>query len=237
MRHCMELKNYQEDVVLGLIDILLEDEPEYSSDREFKYDVAAFTLNRIPPKYFMSERGFTRFADLYLSDDDNADSFLNLVELSVIVNRAIDTIKLRRSGRSNDPADRSPETDPPSVDYIHNFPHIIGRALDSTTGTPVAQATVTLVSGETPVATTGSGWPNPYRTTQQGKGYFSFWPRYLTHPQASVAHTLGIRIEHSDYLPFSFDISLETRGEFERRNIVANGSIMSLETCLLEPKG
>lgn len=80
----MELKNYQEDVVLGLIDILLEDEPEFVEDTHFKYDVAAFTLNRIRPKYFMSERGFTRFANLYLANEDDSDSFANLVELGVI---------------------------------------------------------------------------------------------------------------------------------------------------------
>ena len=44
------------------IDIVLEDEPELRADEGFIYDVAAYVLNRIPPRYLMSERGFLRHA-------------------------------------------------------------------------------------------------------------------------------------------------------------------------------
>ncbi|MCK4515693.1 MAG: late competence development ComFB family protein, partial [Spirochaetaceae bacterium] len=56
----MKLKNYQEDVVLRAIDIALEDQSEVVSDPAFVNDVAAYVLNRVPPRYVMSERGFLR---------------------------------------------------------------------------------------------------------------------------------------------------------------------------------
>jgi len=230
----VELKNYQEDVVLGLIEILLEDEPEYEKDKHFKYDVAAYTLNRIPPKYFMSERGFTRFADLYLSDEDNPDSFVNLVELSVVINQAIETVKLRRSSNgSGNGVGRGAE--PIEARYIHNFPHIIGKVLDKRTHMPVVDAKVTLFLDGEMADPVGPGWPNPYKTTQPGKGYFSFWPKCLSDSKEELDHSLRVVVEHDSYAPFEFDREFETKGGFERQEIIRNDSIVTLDTCLLEP--
>ena len=230
----MDLKNYQEDVVLGMIDILLEDEPDFQRDQQFKYDIAAYTLNRIPPKYFMSERGFTRFADLYLTDEDNPDGFANLVELSVIINQAIDTVKLRRSSKVNEPPATEEPTEP-AAEYIHNFPHIIGKALDVKTRVPVCGATVSLFIDGNLVNSAGPGWPNPCRTTELGKGYFSFWPKHILHRNTNLAHSFGIKIEAETYSTCEIQLDVSTAGEFERRETVRSESIVSLDACLLEP--
>ncbi len=230
----MELKNYQEDVILGLIDILLEDEPDNVNDQHFKYDVAAYTLNRIPPKYFMSERGFTRFADLYLADEDSPDSFINLVELSVVVNQAIETVKLRRSsnGSGADATDANSSLDPL---YIHNFPHIIGKVRDARSRLPVEGAKITLLLDGAPADSVGAGWPNPYLTTRPGKGYFSFWPKHLLHAQERLEHTLRLVVEHDDYKPLTVERKISTTGGFERQEIIRSDSIISLDECLLTP--
>ena len=227
----MELKNYQEDVVLGLIDILLEDSPEFLRDQHFKYDVAAYTLNRISPKYFMSERGFTRFADLYLADQNDSESFANLVELSVIVQRGIETVKMRRSHK--EPDEGIQERRVSTVEYIHNFPHIIGRVLDSGDRTPVAGAEVALLVDGTPIAPADSGWPNPYQTTIAGKGYFSFWPRYLSDASEDLDHRLTLTVSHDSYNRFELPCPVVTKGEFHQQEIIRSDSIVNLEPCLL----
>lgn len=230
----MELKNYQEDVVLGLIDILLEDEPEYLHDHSFKYDVAAYTLNRIPPKYFMSERGFTRFADLYLTDEADSDGFANLVELSVVVNHAIDTVKQRRADHANE-AEVSAAEEIPVLRYVHNFPHIIGRAIDAHTHAPIDGAVVTLYHGGDQVVPASSGWPNPYRTTQQGKGYFSFWPRHAVDGEEELSHRFTLHIRRDGYRDFETGIAVSTRGEYELQETIRNESILNLAGCLIHP--
>ena len=229
--YTMELKNYQEDVVLGLIDILLEDSPEYLRDQHFKYDVAAYTLNRISPKYFMSERGFTRFADLYLADQNDSESFANLVELSVIVQRGIETVKMRRSHNEHGEGTRKRRVS--TVEYIHNFPHIIGRILDSGDRTPVADAEVALLVDGTPIAPADSGWPNPYLTTVAGKGYFSFWPRYLSDASGELDHRLTLTVNHDSYERFELLCPIATKGEFHQQEIIRSESIVNLEPCLL----
>lgn len=231
----MELKNYQEDVVLGLIDILLEDSPEYLRDQHFKYDVAAYTLNRILPKYFMSERGFTRFADLYLSDQDDTDSFANLVELSVIVQRGIETVKLRRSHGEPDAGEERHQVS--VMEYIHNFPHIIGRILDAGDRTPIAGAEVALLIDGAPIAPADSGWPNPYQTTAAGKGYFSFWPRHLSNASEKLEHRLTLTVDHDSYERLELPCRVSTKGEFHQQEIIRSESIVNLEPCLLVASG
>ena len=232
----MDLKNYQEDVVLGMIDILLEDEPDFQRDQQFKYDIAAYTLNRIPPKYFMSERGFTRFADLYLSDEESPGGFLNLVELSVVITNAIEMVKQRRQNNgSNKKSDQT--HDSLSPEYYHNFPHIIGRVFDGRTNAPIFGANVTLMADGMPAATAGPGWPNPYTTSQPGKGYFTFWPHHVFHSRERMEHSLVVRIEHGLYEPCEIERTISTTGDFELKDIVSNEAIVNLDTCLLTPRG
>ena len=85
----MKLKNYQEDIVLNLINIVLKDHPDIEADKDFIHDVAAYTLNRIKPRYIMSERGFTRFASMQLFEDNEKNKD-NLIEMMMIVNIAVE---------------------------------------------------------------------------------------------------------------------------------------------------
>ena len=43
----MKLKNYQEDLVLYVADIVIKDRPDVAADKDLLHDVAAYTLNRI----------------------------------------------------------------------------------------------------------------------------------------------------------------------------------------------
>jgi hypothetical protein len=92
----MKLKNYQEDIVLHVIDIILEDHPEIEADETLISDVAAYVLNRIPAKYIMSERGFTRLASQQLAEDDDENSLLDLVQLMMLVSKGMELVKSRR---------------------------------------------------------------------------------------------------------------------------------------------
>ncbi len=231
----MELKNYQEDVVLGLIDVLLDNQPELKDDSKFVYDVAAYTLNRIPPKYFMSERGFTRFVDLYLLEEDDQKSFVNLVELSLIVNTAIETVKKRRNGH-NETKKHKEKTVEPAPEYIHNFPHILGRVFDAAMDTPLTNAEVTLKLNGKPAETVGPGWPNPYITSKATKGYFSFWPKHRTDKAQNLQHEAVVKVLCDGYKPYRIERVIETNGGFELQEVIRNESIINLEHCLLQPE-
>jgi len=50
------LKNYMEEVVFNYIDILIKDSP-YCTCHLCRVDIAAYALNRLPPKYVVTEKG------------------------------------------------------------------------------------------------------------------------------------------------------------------------------------
>ncbi|MFW5745893.1 MAG: late competence development ComFB family protein, partial [Spirochaetota bacterium] len=100
----MRLKNYQEDVVFRAIEIALEDQQDLLSDEAFVNDVAAYVLNRVPPRYVMSERGFLRLALEHTDEADQDRSLANVIELMMLVNRGVDIVGSRRSSESHERA-------------------------------------------------------------------------------------------------------------------------------------
>ena len=130
----MRLKNYNEDIVLETVKVVLGDRKDIHPTRAFVQDVAAYALNRIPPKYITSERGFTReLIQAGSGDGEEGEGLLNVIELITLVNRGVDVVVRRR--RNSGPA-RTPPRPAPSEDadlhltYFYNMPHIFGRVVD-----------------------------------------------------------------------------------------------------------
>jgi hypothetical protein len=153
----MKLKNYQEDIVLRAIEIALEDEPKLLADEDFVNDVAAYVLNRVPPRYVMSERGFLRLALEHAEEEAGGKSMANVIELMMLVNRGLELVQSRRRSNeaslepkrddSDDAGEESKSILPideeePRFELVHNFPQLIGRVVDARTTDPVYGAIV-----------------------------------------------------------------------------------------------
>jgi competence protein ComFB len=238
----MKLKNYQEDVVLRAIEIALEDSPELLEDGVFVNDVAAYVLNRIPPRYVMSERGFLRMA-LEHADETNQDkSLANVIELMILVNQGLDLVRSRRSDSPPPrPAVRGAEgldsvSDDPRVEYVHNYPQIIGRVVDGTTGSPVVGAKVSMHLDGDLVPPAAPGWQNPYRTTDKTRGHFSFWPRSARSERSSISGELLFFVEHPDYEPFTAVEKVTTTGDFDPHEVIRGDKILALTPFHLSPR-
>ena len=93
----MRLKNYNEDLVLETVKIVLKDRKDIHPTRSFILDVAAYALNRIPPKYITSERGFTReFVHAGNGNGEEGEKLINVIELITLINRAVEVVARRR---------------------------------------------------------------------------------------------------------------------------------------------
>lgn len=238
----MKVKNYQEDIVLHVLDIVLEKQPELKSDITFFNDVAAYVLNRIPPKYIMSERGFTRLASLHLLNERNGQGMVSLVELVGLINRGIEIVK----GRRKAPVERElfsyseiglPEVKVPDArdtEYFHNFPQIIGRVVDESTRKPVYNACVTLYIDGEKALPAEPGWINPYITNIATEGVYSFWPQALKHKAQSKKSEVQVTIEHENYRPITIEKKVRTEGAFRVYNFIHGESIINLETSCLK---
>ena len=235
----MKLKNYQEDLVLNMIDIILDDHPEMKNDKSFIFDVAAYTLNRLPPKYIMGERGFTRFASSHLADSENGETMINFIEPIIIINRAIDIVKNRRKNGKSTSINQSADlfiTETIGETYFHNFPHFIGRVLDSETHQPVNDALITLYINGDKALPCEEGWLNPYFTHNATKGFFSFWPKALESTNPKIKFKTRIAIEHPEYQNYSVERGIETKGSFFVHDYIQKDAIIHLDNCYLSKK-
>jgi hypothetical protein len=234
----MRLKNYNEDLVLDTVKIVLKDRTEVKPTRAFVLDVAAYTLNRIPPKYITSERGFTRELIMTTSGDDG-EKLIDTIELIALINHAIDVVSGRRKEgpfvlRFPSRADVA-EEEQDKITFFYNMPHIFGRIVDADNGDPVIEAQATLYVNDHVAQPAEPGWQNPYRTNEQTKGYFSFWPQ----PEAGVEDNLRVELavgfDHDRYRPFTVRRTLKLPGEFFVHDYIRGDKLLDLGTLSLDP--
>ena len=176
----MNLYNYMEDVVIDVLDILLKERDGICKCKQCKLDMTAFALNRLPPKYIVSERGFTH---LYMEEINNSNWRADIVS---VVTLGIDIIsKRKRHDNNNAQSDKVIKKsieklhEKDSDVYYYNFPHLIGQVFDKSLLSPINDVKVTLFLDETIVNSSDNSWSNPYITNNVTLGFYSFWPEAI----------------------------------------------------------
>ena len=235
----MKLKNYQEDVVLRAIEIALEPEPDMLRDEDFVKDVAAFVLNRVPPRYVMSERGFLRLALEHLEEEQQDKSLANVIELMMLVNRGVDLVRRRRTAagvQNGRDAAVGGVTADRILEYVHNYPQIIGRVTDSEARS-VYGATVSLVIGGEPAPPAAGGWQNPYVTREQTRGHFCFWPQPARSGEPELTVDAVFVVDHPDYAPYRHVETITTEGSYDAAETILADKVLSLTPFVLSANG
>jgi competence protein ComFB len=226
----MNLKNYQEDLVLHIARIVLEDRPDVQKSDGLLLDVAAYALNRLPPRYILSERGFTRLAADHYVEGDNGNGLAGMVEVLLLVNKAVDTIAGRRK-----PAEGRPEPGEEGenlLGYWHNLPYLIGRVAER--GNPVVGASVTLyVNGKPASPAAEAGWTNPYLTNAATRGFYSFLPKSCRSTARKRQFRLRLSVQHPDFREAGLERTLRTEGEFSPLDRIDSDHIVNLGTLEL----
>ncbi len=226
----MRLKNYNEDLVLDTVKIVLKDRPDVKATKSFILDVAAFTLNRIPPKYITSERGFTREL-IQNAVDRDGQGLIDVIELITLINHAVDVVSGRRKeGVSRRTSAKASDEAGPGDTFFYNLPHIFGRIVDPRDKEPVINTDVTLYINKQLSVPADPGWQNPYHTNEQTKGYFSFWPQPEEGTEASLKVDLELSFSHSRYASFTFKKSLKIPGEFFIHDYIRTDKLLDLGT-------
>ncbi len=197
----MPVNNLMKDIVINTLDEVLKKEAPKDVTSSSRDDIIAYVLNRVPPKYVTSERGF-----LY-GILDSRYKVQERVDVLFLIYEAIYRILNRR-----DPIGAA------KVMTVHEsnayLPHIVGQVLEESTLSVVPDVEVTLVFGAAPVAMVDSDWENPYRTSQATRGHFHFWPKYT---DSIMKSTSGIPFKlifrHPHCADNSLDLSLDVSGK------------------------
>lgn len=200
----MPVNNLMKDIVINTLDEVLKKEDQEHIPSASRDDIIAYVLNRVPPKYVTSERGF-----LYCILDAKY-KVQDRIDVLFLIYEAIYRILNRR-----DPANAAKAmTVPESTAYL---PHIVGQVLEETTLSVIPGVEVTLMFGRTPADMVDADWQNPYQTSQATKGHFHFWPRYIGNAMKSSSEIpFKLIFKHPHCLEQTLDLALDvnTRSEF-----------------------
>lgn len=170
----MKVHNVMEDIVEQkvnkLYDQLKKENPSwFTCDCEnCRIDTISYVLNRIPPKYIVSERGMTH-ANQALND-------LQLkADLDVVILEGIRTVNSTKRPYHTENIKKEEENPSPAF----NFPLFTGTILDGSTFNPITNATVVLKFNGKPVRMIDSTWTNPCKTFKSTNGTYSFFAKSI----------------------------------------------------------
>ncbi len=112
----MAVKNLMEDIVAALVDeVLLKTSKDDSDIKVYKDDIITYVLNRIPPKYYTSERGILH------GKLDSQFVFQQKTDILLLTHEAINTFKKRRSSELPVSEEKT------AKEYF--LPHVLGEIL------------------------------------------------------------------------------------------------------------
>jgi len=196
----MEIHNITEDIVFSSVHTIFEAvKREGNAERlclcdQCRLDTICYTLNRIKPRYIVSNRGMTRVEQDWVGKQQTE------ADIAALVYQGLRQVNhnQRPTSTHTDTALSLEEAPTEPAFYI---PTIIGRLFDGETFAPLAGVTVELRRGDEIVAMRNQNWQNPFTLIANTPGTFTFWPAPVPAETIGVHHNFeySLKIESSQY--------------------------------------
>jgi competence protein ComFB len=179
----MELHNTNEDVVLAEVNDIFDafeknGNPEkICTCNQCRMDTVCYVLNRIEPRYILSNRGAVRIEQ---------ESIANQQKGADIVSKIYDGLRhvahnKRPSSHENNKNGKVDTNKP-----VFNIPTIIGRLFNGTNFAPITDVKVELLRNGDLVQMMDNNWQNPYNLGNYHAGTFTFWPAPIPAEDAEI---------------------------------------------------
>ncbi len=159
------LKNYMEEYVSNVVDSVLQKE-KIELGEKGRLDIIAYVLNRVKPKYTVSQRGQIHIIN------NLKESLNERVSIIKLVFEALNIVLQRRHGENED-VDFSIKFDHKSNYFV--FPTLIGAVYDDQLN-PLEGAKIELFIDDRKVEMITQNWQNPVILAKASHGYYSFLP-------------------------------------------------------------
>jgi len=171
----MEIHNVTEDIVFSSVQTIFDVIKKEGNAEKFclcdqcKLDTICYTLNRIKPRYIVSNRGITRIEQDWVERQQTEADIATLVYKGL---RQVNHNQRPTCSHTDTPLFSNDSSNEPAF-FI---PTMIGRLFDGESFAPVAGVTVTLRSGDKIIPMRNQNWQNPFTLIANTPGAFTFWP-------------------------------------------------------------
>jgi len=193
-----------------------------------KMDVSCFVLNRTPPQYIVSERGYAhKDGDLYNRVQKEADIMSLVVEgLELVASKK----------RPHFIHGNKDETAEPDGLYFH-FPIIRGRVFHGLDFSPLEGCTITITQDGKNLEMMEPSWTNPY-IIWEGSDEYHFWPRSVPadHLGESKHVELKLILEHESSETLTHHMKLDVVSGNHYSRTLNTVSTLRIEDLYLFPE-
>jgi competence protein ComFB len=152
-----------------------------------RLDTACYVLNRMPPRYVVSNRGIARLEMASFDRQQEEADISALVHEGI--RRVNATVRPYHTSREERGADNSP---------AFNIPTIIGRVFNGLNFSPLEGAEIELRRDGLMVPMKDVNWQNPYKLVHYTEGTFTFWPDAIHSDTAGQREIFEYSIRISD---------------------------------------
>ncbi|MCL2270052.1 MAG: late competence development ComFB family protein [Treponema sp.] len=215
----MEIHNITEDVVFNSVQTIIEAVRKEGNPtglclcEQCKLDTICFTLNRVPPRYIVSNRGMTRIEQDWVGRQQSEADIATLIYKG-----------LRMVNHNQRPTSSHTEKEEAVIKSINapafHIPTIIGRLFDGITFAPLAGVTVELRTGDELVVMRNHNWQNPFTLITNTPGTFTFWPEPVLAEETDVHRTFRytLKVISPEYETLTHIIDIPTISSLQSSN-------------------
>ncbi|MDR0290988.1 MAG: late competence development ComFB family protein [Treponema sp.] len=199
----MEIHNISEDIVFNSIETIFasikkEGNPEgLCLCEQCKLDTICYSLNRIEPRYIVSNRGMSRI------EQDWAGRQQSEADIAALMYKGIRLVN--HNQRPTSDHHDTPSASKVLSDPTYFIPSIIGRLFDGDTFAPLSGVTVELCCNGEVVPMRNSNWQNPFTLIANTPGTFTFWPAPVPAdaPDLHLSFEYSLKVESPQYEPLT----------------------------------
>ncbi len=207
----MKIHNILEEQILSRVKTIYEDKDIQSAPwfhcgcEQCRLDTTAYVLNRMQPRYVVSERGI---AHAVADQGDQLDADVDFLIIEGI--KKISTVRRSFHGKTD-----LFEDDINDLESAYNFPIFHGALFDGESFEPVIKGTIILKLDNMPVEMIDETWSNPYPLHDSTNGAYAFWVKPIPSEVYDQEKVFNFQIEviSDDYNTTHYAFSLPITSE------------------------
>jgi competence protein ComFB len=196
-----------------------------------RVDTICFTLNRVPPNYIVSNRGFDRI-DLSSIKGQQMEA-----DITSLIYKGLRLVN--HNQRPTSPHDGT-QNNPNKIHHpLFDVPTISGRIFNGISFEPIVGIEVFIYLDGELIPMRNANWQNPFTMVPSTPGVFSFWPKPITAeaPDINREFKFSIRVKSPDFEPLNHFFSVSSTSKFHNPQSHALNRTFKLPDLYLFPPG